>query len=98
LQLGDIGMYFSDRDPKNRNMDSKKIIDLALKHLLKSGFKLVNVDMTVICENIILGKHKEDICKSLQKILKIKYVNVKATRYEHPSNLIACHSVVLISK
>jgi 2C-methyl-D-erythritol 2,4-cyclodiphosphate synthase len=69
-----------------------------MKKLRASKFSLVNVDMTVVCENIILGRIKKDICKSLQKILGIKYVNVKATRYEHPSNFIACHSVVLINK
>lgn len=98
LQLGDIGEYFSDTNPKTKNVDSKKIVEFAMKKLKASKFSLVNVDMTVVCENIILGKIKKQICKSLQKILGIKYVNVKATRYEHPSNFIACHSVVLINK
>ncbi|MDR3330027.1 MAG: 2-C-methyl-D-erythritol 2,4-cyclodiphosphate synthase [Mycoplasmataceae bacterium] len=96
LQLGDIGMYFKDTEQKTKNMCSIKIVKFAVDKLKKSKFKLVNVDLTVTCENIILGKHKELIKQSLCKILETTLVNVKATRFEHPSNLIKCDAVILI--
>jgi 2-C-methyl-D-erythritol 2,4-cyclodiphosphate synthase len=98
LQLGDIGQYFKDTDYKNKGMSSIKIIDFVVAKLKKSHFKLVNVDLTITCENILLGDKKELIQKSLCKILHTKLVNVKATRYEHPSNLIKCDAVILIRK
>jgi 2-C-methyl-D-erythritol 2,4-cyclodiphosphate synthase len=98
LQLGDIGVYFKDTDYKNKGMDSVKIVTFAINKLKKFRFKLVNVDLTITCENILLGDNKQLIQKSLNKILKTKLVNVKATRFEHPSNLIKCDAVILIRK
>ncbi|MDR3257271.1 MAG: 2-C-methyl-D-erythritol 2,4-cyclodiphosphate synthase [Mycoplasmataceae bacterium] len=98
LQLGDIGLYFKDTDYKTKNMDSVKIVKFALDKLKKSKFKLVNVDLTITCENIIFGKYKKFIQESICKILGIKLVNVKATRFEHPSNLIKCDAALLINK
>jgi 2-C-methyl-D-erythritol 2,4-cyclodiphosphate synthase len=98
LQLGDIGQYFKDTDYKNKGISSIKIVQYAMALLKKSRFKLVNVDLTITCENILLGSNKAYIKKSLVKILKTKLVNVKATRYEHPSNFIKCDAVILIRK
>jgi 2-C-methyl-D-erythritol 2,4-cyclodiphosphate synthase len=98
LQLGDIGVYFKDTDYKNKGMSSVKIVKYAIDKLKKSRFKLVNVDLTITCENILLGNNKILIQKSLNKILGTKLVNVKATRFEYPSNLIKCDTVVLIRK
>jgi 2C-methyl-D-erythritol 2,4-cyclodiphosphate synthase len=77
-------------------MDSVKIINFVLTRLRKAKYKLVNIDLTITCENILLGVNKILIQKSLVKILKTKFINVKATRFEHPSNLIKCDAVVLI--
>lgn len=96
LQLGDIGLYFKDTDYRCKNMDSVKIINFVLTRLRKAKYKLVNIDLTITCENILLGVNKILIQKSLVKILKTKFINVKATRFEHPSNLIKCDAVVLI--
>jgi 2-C-methyl-D-erythritol 2,4-cyclodiphosphate synthase len=94
--LGDIGLYFKDTDYRCKNMDSVKIVNFVLSKLKQAKYKLVNIDLTVTCENILLGRNKTFIQKSLTKILKTKFVNVKATRFEHPSNLIKCDAVVLI--
>jgi 2-C-methyl-D-erythritol 2,4-cyclodiphosphate synthase len=98
LQLGDIGKYFKDTDYKNKGISSINIVNFALQKLRASKYKLVNVDLTITCENILLGANKELIQNSLCKILKTKLVNVKATRFEHPSNLIKCDAVILIKK
>jgi 2-C-methyl-D-erythritol 2,4-cyclodiphosphate synthase len=98
IQMGDIGQYFKDTDPKTKGMSSIKIVKFAIDQLKKKHFKLVNVDLTITCENILLGQNKEHIRNSLCKILDTKLVNVKATRFEQPCNLIKCDSVVLINK
>jgi 2-C-methyl-D-erythritol 2,4-cyclodiphosphate synthase len=98
VQMGDIGEHFSDTDKKNKGLNSVKIIQLALKELARKKYKIVNLDLTITCENIILGNKKKQIQASLSKILKTNLVNVKATRFEHPSHLIKCAAVVLVSK
>ena len=94
LQLGDIGDYFSDKNKKKKNMNSKAIIDYALHQLKKK--KIQNIDLTIICDKILLSKHKAKIRNNLIKITKCKLVNVKATRFEENKNLIACKVALLI--
>ncbi|MDE6477203.1 MAG: 2-C-methyl-D-erythritol 2,4-cyclodiphosphate synthase [Mycoplasmoidaceae bacterium] len=96
VQGGDIGEYFKDTDPKNKNLDSSKILKFCLKKLNKA--KIVNVDLTIQCENIILKDLKKQIKQNLIELLNCKKVNVKATRFEQKSDLITCHSIVLINK
>ncbi|MDR0985353.1 MAG: 2-C-methyl-D-erythritol 2,4-cyclodiphosphate synthase [Mycoplasmataceae bacterium] len=98
IQLGDIGEYFSDKDIKNKNVDSRKIVDFTLRFLKKKHLKIINIDLTITCENILLMKIKKEIVKSLQNILKTKLINVKATRFEKPCNQIRCDSIVLLGK
>jgi 2C-methyl-D-erythritol 2,4-cyclodiphosphate synthase len=62
----------------------------------KKKASIVNVDLTITCENIFFGNKKKLIQNSLIKLLKTKYVNVKATRFEHPSSKIKCDTVVLL--
>ena len=96
VQGGDIGEHFKDKDPKNKNLNSSKILKFCLKKLNKA--KIVNVDLTIQCEDIILKDLKKQIKQNLTKLLNCKNVNVKATRFEQKSDLIACYSIVLINK
>ncbi len=96
VQGGDIGEHFKDTDPKNKNLNSSKILKFCLKKLNKA--KIVNVDLTIQCEDIILKDLKKQIKQNLTKLLNCKNVNVKATRFEQKSDLIACYSIVLINK
>ena len=94
LQLGDIGDYFSDKKKKNKNLNSRAIIDYAV-HQLK-GKKIQNIDLTIICDKIILTKYKAKIRENLIKITKCKNINIKATRFEENKNMIACKVALLI--
>jgi len=72
--LGDIGDYFPPHDPKCRGIDSKAIAAYVLKKI--SGFKINNVDVTIIADKPRLVKHKPGIKKTLKNIFKVD-VNVK---------------------
>ncbi|MDR2822920.1 MAG: 2-C-methyl-D-erythritol 2,4-cyclodiphosphate synthase [Mycoplasmataceae bacterium] len=98
MQKGDIGQYFKDTDQKIKGICSAEIIKFALNLLSKSKFELVNIDLTITCENILLGDIKKHIQNALIKLLGCKFINVKATRFEKPSNLISCDVVLLINK
>ena len=94
VQAGDIGQYFSDKDPKNKNLDSKKILSFAMNKIKK--YEINNIDLTIQCEKIILNNLKKDICASLSKLLKTKKVNVKATRFEKNEDYITCYVSCLL--
>ena len=95
LCCGDIGEYFKDTDIQNKNIDSKKILDFCLEKL--NGRKIVNIDLTIICEKIILKDIKNHIKESLKALTKCENINIKATRFEQPDcMMIGCHSVILV--
>ena len=82
--IGDIGIFFSDKDPLNKGLDSKEIINFCIEKLNELNFKIYNVDATIICESPKINPHRENIIASLSKILKIpkSKIGLKATTSE----------------
>ena len=82
--LGDIGMFFSDQDNKNKNLDSTIIIEHCLSELDKMGLEIYNIDTTIVCENPKINPHRGKILESLSDILKIPLskIGLKATTSE----------------
>jgi 2-C-methyl-D-erythritol 4-phosphate cytidylyltransferase/2-C-methyl-D-erythritol 2,4-cyclodiphosphate synthase len=81
---GDIGEHFPPSDNKWKGCDSREMLK-QINHLLrKKGARIVNIDLTVICERPKLSKYKQQMEKSLATVLNIKEsrVNVKATTTE----------------
>lgn len=98
LCLGDLGDFFSDKDVANKNMDSLNILTLAMNYLNKYGYKIQNLDLTIICENIVFNNKKVLIKENLIKILETDFINIKATRFEKQSNQIQCNCAILLKK
>lgn len=82
--LGDIGEYFSDKDPRWKNASSVIFAKKALKTIQKKKFKILNIDTVVIAERPKLGSHKTRIRRSIAKIfgLGVEHVNIKAKTNE----------------
>ena len=82
--LGDIGMFFSDQDNKNKNLDSTIIIEHCLSELEKMGLEIYNIDTTIVCENPKINPHRAKILENLTDILKIPLskIGLKATTSE----------------
>lgn len=95
-QGGDIGIAFPDTDIKCKNMDSKLIINYALSMAKSKGLNVGNVDITIICDKIMIQPVRRHIAKSLCKLLQSNKINVKATRFEQDLNLIECDAIVLM--
>ena len=57
--LGDIGMHFPDSDPRWRGADSRAFVRHVRLLLQDRGYRVVNVDATVIAEAPRLGRHRE---------------------------------------
>ena len=69
--LGDIGMHFSDSDPRWKNADSLKFLRHARDLAFRKGYEIVNVDSTVILERPKLQKYRDAIRKKLAKVLNL---------------------------
>lgn len=96
LGLGDIGDYFSDQDKKNKNISSQIILADALKKMNDLKYKICNVDISLICEKIIIKNYKENITNSIRKLTDCNNINVKATRWEEDKDMIQCNCVILL--
>ena len=82
--LGDIGMFFSDQDNKNKNLDSTIIIEYCLSELDKMSLEIYNIDTTIVCESPKINPHRGKILQNLTDILKIPLskIGLKATTSE----------------
>ena len=65
VAMGDIGSHFPDTDEKWRGADSMELLAAAAKELEAAGWKVVNADITVVCEKPRLRPHVEAIVSSL---------------------------------
>ena len=83
--LGDIGKHFPDSDPAYKGIDSRKLLRLCRDKLLECGYKVVNLDATIIAQAPKMRPHidtmRENIAADIG--ISIDEVNVKATTEEH---------------
>jgi 2-C-methyl-D-erythritol 2,4-cyclodiphosphate synthase len=77
--LGDIGMHFPDTDPRWKGADSLMFLRRAREMVEAAGWRLVNVDSTVILESPRLKDHRLAIRRSLAGALglEVDRVSVK---------------------
>ena len=97
IAKGDIGIYFPDNNNKCNNIDSSLILLFAISQLPK-GYKINNIDLTVICDKVKLSNYREQMTDNLINLTKCKNINVKFTRFEQDKMLIACRCVTSIIK
>jgi 2-C-methyl-D-erythritol 4-phosphate cytidylyltransferase/2-C-methyl-D-erythritol 2,4-cyclodiphosphate synthase len=81
---GDIGLHFPPSDPQWRGAPSSRFVEQAVALARDAGFKVGNVDLTIICEAPRIGPHREAMRARLAELLGagIEAVNVKATTTE----------------
>lgn len=81
---GDIGEHFPPSDPKWKNVDSREMLKVVQRMLVKKGASIVNTDLTIICEKPKISKLKSQMEEALAKVLDVSKdrVNVKATTTE----------------
>ena len=77
--LGDIGMHFPDSDPRWKGADSLVFLRHAHALAKQSGYRIVNVDSTVILERPKLQDYRQAIRQRLAETLglEIDSVSVK---------------------
>ncbi|MDR2073385.1 MAG: 2-C-methyl-D-erythritol 2,4-cyclodiphosphate synthase [Spirochaetaceae bacterium] len=68
--LGDIGELFSPQDPAWKNADSMKLLRQVWSRVRSAGWRLVNMDCVVICENPKILPFREQIRTALASALE----------------------------
>ncbi len=103
--LGDIGLHFPDTDPRWKGADSSLLCREVLSRVREEGFKLGNVDITIVAQEPKIGPHRQALRESLAAILDLPVgrVSVKAKTTEGLGDIgagaaIACHAVVLLEE
>lgn len=67
--LGDIGMHFPDTDPRWKDADSRQFLAHARDLVAQAGYRVVNVDATVILERPKLKDFRDPIRQALADTL-----------------------------
>lgn len=82
--LGDIGVLFPDSDPAFAGADSHGLLRRAWERVRAAGWRLVNLDATVVCEQPLLAPRRDEIAARLADALDAAAdrVGVKGTRGE----------------
>ncbi len=101
--LGDIGRHFPDADPAWKGADSRELLRRVVALVADRGWRVVNLDSTLVAQAPRLGPHIEAMCANLAADLGVarEAVNVKATTTERMGFTgreegIAAHAVVLL--
>jgi 2-C-methyl-D-erythritol 2,4-cyclodiphosphate synthase len=68
---GNIGSHFPPSDERWRGADSVELLGVAMGRLRDRGYRVVNVDVTVICETPKIGPHATAMCAALAPVLGI---------------------------
>ena len=84
LALGDIGKHFPDKDPAYKGADSLHLLSLVGGMLTAHGYRVVNIDATVIAEEPKLAPHIAAMRANIAAALGMATdaVSVKATTEE----------------
>ena len=56
LAMGDIGKLFPDSDPQYKGADSMKLLAEVIRRMEGAGFRLGNLDLTIIAERPKIGR------------------------------------------
>ena len=103
--LGDIGRHFPDTDPKYKGADSRMLLREVREKVAAAGYRISNVDVTMIAQRPKLKPHIEQMMANIASDLQIDLgrVNVKATTEEHLGFTgeglgMSCHAVCLLEE
>ncbi|MGS0973629.1 MAG: 2-C-methyl-D-erythritol 2,4-cyclodiphosphate synthase [Candidatus Izemoplasmataceae bacterium] len=105
LTLGDLGKLFQDTSEEFKGIDSSLLVKQVMKKVKEKGYRVVNIDSTIMLESPKLRHYIDQMRKNIATLLEIpvEYVSVKATTTEGLGFVgrqegIMTQSVVLIEK
>ncbi|MBQ2765807.1 MAG: 2-C-methyl-D-erythritol 2,4-cyclodiphosphate synthase [Clostridia bacterium] len=103
--MGDIGKHFPDNDSEYKDIDSRILLRHVVSLLVERGYRIVNIDATVIAQRPKLASYIPTMVENIAAdcALTEEFINVKATTEEGlgftgEGKGIAAHAVCLIEK
>lgn len=103
--LPDIGHHFPNTDPAFKNIDSQLLLQRVVADLAARGWKIANIDSSLIAEKPKIAPHLAAMKAALAKSAGIapEQIGVKATTNEGSDDIgrglaIAAHAVALIER
>jgi 2-C-methyl-D-erythritol 2,4-cyclodiphosphate synthase len=99
---GDIGELFPDTGPAHKGADSMELLRAVVELVAGDGWKVENIDVTVIAETPRLAPHRDEMQQRLSGLVGAP-VSVKGKRAEGLGSLgrgegIACFAVALLHR
>jgi 2-C-methyl-D-erythritol 2,4-cyclodiphosphate synthase len=101
----DIGQQFPDTDVAFEGADSRRFLTAAVEHVEAAGWRVGNVDVTVVCESPRLGPHRAALLEGLAGALNCRkdQVNIKGKTHEGvdaigAGDAIEVHAVALLAR
>lgn len=101
--MSDIGSYFPNTDKQYKDISSLLLLEKAYRLIRGKGFKLVNLDITVIAEEPKIRPHVEAMKANIGRVLYLKpdEIGIKATTMEGKGTVgrgegVAVQAVVLL--
>ena len=101
--LGDIGGLFPDSDPQFKDADSRVLLRAALERVSAAGWRVGNVDATVVAEQPKIAPYVQAMCAGIASdcAIEVASVNVKGKTSEKlgftgRGEGIAAYAVVLL--
>jgi len=102
VAAGDIGNFFPPGDPRWKDADSAIFINLAMEELQHAGFRIVNVDTTLVLAAPRIGPIAGEMRARVADLLcvGIDQVSIKAKTPEglNLDHVAQCHAVVLLER
>jgi 2-C-methyl-D-erythritol 4-phosphate cytidylyltransferase/2-C-methyl-D-erythritol 2,4-cyclodiphosphate synthase len=84
IAQGDIGQHFPPSDPQWKGASSDRFLAHAMQLVADQGGRVVNIDLTLVCERPKIGPHRDAMRARIADItgLQIGQISVKATTTE----------------
>ena len=102
VAAGDIGSFFPPGDPRWKDADSAIFLNLAMEELQNAGYRIVNLDATLILAAPRIGPIAGEMRSRVADLLcvNIDQVSIKAKTPEglNLDNVAQCHAVVLVER
>ena len=103
--LGDIGKHFPDTDPQYKGADSLKLLEIVAQRVKEAGYRVSNIDVTMIAQRPKLRPHIEQMERNIAAAVgvDVSRINVKATTEERlgftgTEEGMSCHVVCLLDE
>jgi 2-C-methyl-D-erythritol 2,4-cyclodiphosphate synthase len=102
VAAGDIGSYFPPGDPRWKDADSAIFLNLALEELENAGYRIVNIDTTLVLAAPKIGPIAGEMRSRVADLLGVEMnqVSIKAKTPEgmNLDHVAQCHAIVLVEK